>query len=106
MTFFHLLVYLTYQNEYALLLKLAAIVLFGSLIFSEFSQRFASFSFFYEQELFSQTYSKTVLKILGIVLVTQLSSDICRDNGETAISTMAELAGKLSILVISLPMIE
>ena len=33
-------------------------------------------------------------------------SDICRDSGETALASKVELAGKLSIVIISLPLVK
>lgn len=51
-------------------------------------------------------YSLIILKSLGLAFVVQLISDICRDSGESAIASKLELAGKISILIISLPLFE
>ncbi|MBE6779285.1 MAG: stage III sporulation protein AD [Ruminococcaceae bacterium] len=45
----------------------------------------------------------TVFKAAGICLVTQLTADTCRDVGETALAGKAELAGRLMLLVLSVP---
>ena len=52
----------------------------------------------------SNEYLGTVLKIVGIAVLTQFSSDICRDSGQTALAANVEFAGKLMIAVLSLPM--
>ena len=49
-------------------------------------------------------YFTIVLKSLGICYVTQLASDTCRDSGYSAIASKVELAGKVSIVVIALPL--
>jgi stage III sporulation protein AD len=51
-------------------------------------------------------YGGIIFKSLGIAFITELASDTCRDVGGTAISTKIELAGKVAILIISLPLFE
>lgn len=51
-------------------------------------------------------YAAVVFKALGICLLTQLSADACRDAGETALASKAELAGKLFLLTLALPLFE
>ena len=54
----------------------------------------------------SWEYGKTVFKAMGICLITQLSADACRDAGERAMAEKVELAGKLSLMVLALPLFE
>ena len=61
------------------------------------------------RELFLQAdmeedYLTIIFKGLGICYITQLSCDCCRDCGESSIATQLELAGKIAMLVISLPL--
>ena len=49
-------------------------------------------------------YIKIMLKILGISMIAQLLSDLCRDNGENTLANQTELAGKIFILVTALPL--
>ena len=51
-------------------------------------------------------YIEVLFKGLGICLVTQLASDTCRDAGEGALASKAELAGRLSLLAVGLPLFE
>lgn len=48
-------------------------------------------------------YSEVVVKALGICIITQLASDTCKDCGQNAIASKVELVGKISVLVISVP---
>ena len=50
-------------------------------------------------------YIEILFKSLGICILTQISSDICRDANESALATKAELAGKVAVLTIAMPMI-
>lgn len=49
-------------------------------------------------------YIKIMLKILGISMITQLLSDLCRDNGENTLANQTELSAKIIILVTALPL--
>ena len=53
-----------------------------------------------------QAYTAILFKALGICLLTQLTAAACRDAGESALAAKAELAGKLLLLVLSLPLFE
>lgn len=49
-------------------------------------------------------YIKIMLKILGISMIAQLLSDLCRDNGENTLANQTELLAKIIILVTALPL--
>ena len=51
------------------------------------------------------TYLTTLLKMLGIAYVAEFSSGICKDAGYQTIATQIELFGKLTILVLSTPIL-
>ncbi|MEG0770796.1 MAG: SpoIIIAC/SpoIIIAD family protein [Clostridia bacterium] len=55
---------------------------------------------------FDNEYIMLLLKILGISFVVQFACDICKDCGETSLSTHLESAGKVVILAMSLPIFE
>ena len=46
-----------------------------------------------------------ILKIIGISYICEFSSQICIDAGENAIASKIELAGKMLIMFISIPII-
>lgn len=49
-------------------------------------------------------YFKTALKALGIGYITNFISDSCRECGQLSLASKAELAGKVSIFIISIPL--
>ena len=62
-----------------------------------------------EKGLFSAetvTYAALMKKALGISVITKISSDVCRDTGESAVGGCVELGGKLIILSLCLPLIN
>lgn len=50
-------------------------------------------------------YLSILLKIIGITYIAEFSSNLCKDAGYAAIGNQIELAGKLSIMAISMPVL-
>lgn len=50
-------------------------------------------------------YLELLLKALAIAVACGLTSSLCRDCGESALAEKAELAGKLAILALTVPLI-
>lgn len=62
-------------------------------------------------EIFNRTgigneYLTILFKAAGICYVSQFACDVCKDNGENLIASHAELAGKIALIVISLPLVD
>ena len=55
---------------------------------------------------FVQTLQKILLKLLAIAYICQIASNLCEDLGYHSISFQIETIGKLSILVLSIPIIS
>lgn len=51
----------------------------------------------------SKDYIKILLKITGITFVSEISSDIAKDCGCLAVANQVQIFGKLTVLVVSLP---
>ncbi len=52
------------------------------------------------------SYITPLMKIIGISYIAQISADICKDAGESALSNHVETLGKISIAFIALPIVE
>lgn len=52
------------------------------------------------------SYLKIMFKVLGIALITQIISDICRDSGESALAGQTEVAAKILIVTLILPLLQ
>lgn len=50
-------------------------------------------------------YITTLLKIIGIAYIAQFGAEICKDAGEGAIASKIELAGKVVIVVLAVPIL-
>ena len=51
-------------------------------------------------------YLKILFKILGVAYLAEFGSALCKDAGQSAVSGQIELVGKLTILAISMPVVN
>lgn len=51
-------------------------------------------------------YMKLLIKMIGITYITEFSQDICRDAGFGAVANQIGIAGKITLLVLGLPVIR
>ena len=49
-------------------------------------------------------YIKILLKVIGICIVTELAVSVCKESGQQTIAANVALAGKILIMVTSLPL--
>lgn len=93
-----------YSPEYALLTELAVIV---AVLLSAYPYLKDVVDFFYDSSDYSdinKDYIHIIIKTIGVAVVSQLSSDICRDSGQTALAGKVELAAKLIMAVLAIPL--
>jgi stage III sporulation protein AD len=53
----------------------------------------------------NMVYVQTILKIIGIAYIAEFGAQIAKDAGQGAIASKIELAGKVLILVMAIPII-
>ncbi|WP_206831014.1 stage III sporulation protein AD [Alicyclobacillus fructus] len=54
----------------------------------------------------NQVFLQTLIRILGIAYVVEFAADIARDAGESALGGRIELAGKIGIVLLALPIFK
>ena len=52
----------------------------------------------------SSAYGRVLIKTIGICFLCRFTADTCRDSGQSALASKVELAGKISVLLIALPL--
>lgn len=92
--------------EYALALSLTAGVLILAMIISAAQPLFDRMHSLLDASGTKADYVQILFKSLGLCFITQIACDACKDLGETAIATKVETAGKIAVLMVSLPLFE
>lgn len=95
-----------YHTEYAVVLSIAAGIIILFEIFKNITPAVKQISTLLSSAGLSSEYAAILLKTLGICFLTQFAADACRDAGENALASKTEIAGKISIVIISLPLFE
>lgn len=54
----------------------------------------------------NMVYLGALLKIIGIAYIAEFGTQVCRDAGENALAFKVELAGKVMILILAVPIIS
>ena len=95
-----------YKSEYAVLVQLCGGVVILFMIFSQLKDVIVFFKGALDSSGISSDYISSLIKALGIALITQIATDLCKDNGETALAGQVEFAGKVIIIGVSLPVLR
>lgn len=95
-----------YNQEYAVIISIIAGVVILVEILLNLTPAVQQISTLLSGTGLSSEYAMILFKSLGICFLAQFSADSCRDAGESALASKVELAGKISILVLSLPLFE
>ena len=102
-----LAVFLKSQNKmFALLVTLGGAVLIFLISSDAAFKVFDALSDIEDSAGYTGTYVTMMLKVLGISIVTQVVCDICRDNGESALASQTEIASKIMVLAMLLPLFQ
>lgn len=54
----------------------------------------------------SEDYISLIFKALAICCITHITAELCRDSGESAMASAAELWGRGAVTVLSLPVLK
>ena len=95
----------SWKSDFLPLIRIGSIVLFGVLLIAS-TEPLLSLIATLGTGIGSTQYVETILKGIGIVFLTQICADICRDSGEGALAGHIETVGKLELLLLCVPLIE
>ena len=94
-----------WKTDFAPFVRLAVTVLFSALVITAATPIVTYLEALIESTSAS-SYVTTLLKGLGIAILTQCCSEICRECGEGGIGTGVEWIGKIEILLLCLPLMS
>lgn len=92
------------KPEYAMLVSLAAGIFILYKVFGDLIPVVAEIETILSTSGVSAEYGAILFKALAICLIAQLACDTCKDAGEAAIASKVEMAGRIAVLAVSLPL--
>lgn len=94
------------RPELSLGLSLVVGLMLFFLILPKLSSVIAVFGNLATESGLEPLYFGIILKVLAISYIADLAASICRDAGEEMVATRVEMAGRILILVSSLPIVQ
>lgn len=93
-------------REQSMMIALAACTAVIGGFLAVFSPVITEISGIFSDAGISDSYLSLIFKATAICLITQITCEICRDSGESAIASAAEIWGRGAITFISLPLVK
>ncbi len=93
------------KPEIALICLVASSVLMLIFIFDDLKNVIVLIDKLITTSNIDSDFLKIILKVIGISYLVEFGKDICKDAGESAIANKMELAGKVIIISLSIPVI-
>ncbi|MBQ7046829.1 MAG: hypothetical protein IJN85_03705 [Oscillospiraceae bacterium] len=94
------------RAEYAVFVEICSVAVVAVFALNYATDMLYQASSFIELSGVGTDCIKILIKSLGIAVVTQISGDVCRDNGNSALASCLEMAGKVVIVLLALPIIQ
>ena len=91
------------KKEYALYVGLAVVLVIFCLIIGDLSSIFDFMKTWQQEMSYGEFYVPVIMKILGVAYIADFTSQICKDAGEGAIGSKVELAGKVMVFYLAIP---
>ncbi|MDO4862739.1 MAG: stage III sporulation AC/AD family protein [Ruminococcus sp.] len=93
-------------REQSLFISLAACAVVTGALFAMLAPMLGDIRAIFLDSGLPESYISLVFKATAICLITQITSDLCKDSGESAIASAAEMWGRGAVTFISLPLIK
>ena len=95
-----------HRQEYSLVVRLASVACIILLVSSSLAEIADDIIDLADGIKINNEYILLMIKAIVIAVTCHIVSDICTDTGNKAIASCVELAGRLSIMILSVPMLK
>lgn len=93
------------NKEFSIYIILATVILVFFTIIDKLAEIFTFLEGIYDDISYGRTFFPIILKVLAVAYITDFTAQLCKDSGEGAIGTKVELAGKIVIFYLAMPIL-
>lgn len=93
------------NKEYAIVITLISAIVIFSMIIIKLDSVIALLNQLVEGAGINKNYLTILLKVTGISYIVELTKNICEDAGSSSLATKVEMAGKISVVILTIPII-
>lgn len=94
-----------YKPEFATYVVIATVLIIFGIVIYKLTYVFEYLGEIYNQISYGKNFFPIIIKVLAVAYIADFTAQICRDSGETAIAGKVELAGKVMIFYLALPVL-
>ena len=93
------------NKELSIYIVLATVIILFLSIIDELTDIFHFLEGIYDNITYGKVFFPVILKVLAAAYITDFAAQLCKDAGESAIGYKVELAGKVMIFYLAMPII-
>ena len=94
-----------YKPEFATYVIITTVMVIFIMLLYKLAYVFEFLSEIYNQLSYGRNFFPIILKVLAVAYIADFTAQICKDSGEAAIAGKVELAGKVMIFYLAIPVI-
>jgi stage III sporulation protein AD len=95
----------TFKPEFAIYIVIATVIVILILCVTQLTAVFQFLKSVYDDMSYGKEYFPIIIKVLVVAYLADFTAQLCNDAGETSIGSKVELAGKIIIFYLSLPIL-
>lgn len=92
-----------YKPEFGIFVAMGCSILILYFLADSLKYAFSYISDIYGRLEYGKSYFPIVIKVLAVAYITEFTSQLCKDAGESSIASKVELAGKVIIFCVAIP---
>lgn len=93
------------NKELSIYIVLATVIILFLSIIDELTDIFHFLEGIYDNITYGKVFFPVILKVLAAAYITDFAAQLCKDAGESAIGSKVELAGKVMIFYLAMPIL-
>jgi len=95
----------SFNKGMAIYIILATVIVLFISIIDELTEIFRFLEGIYDSVTYGRTFFPVILKVLAVAYITDFTAQLCRDAGEGTVGSKVELAGKVIIFYLAMPIL-
>ena len=96
----------TVNKEITIYIILATVIILFLSIIDKLWEAFRFLEGIYDNVTYGRSFFPVIIKVLAVAYITDFTAQLCRDSGENATGSKVELAGKVMIFYLSMPVLS
>lgn len=93
------------NKEISIYIILATVIILFLTIIDRLADIFLFLEGIYDNVTYGRTFFPLILKVLAVAYITDFTAQLCKDAGEATIGSKVELAGKVIIFYLAMPIL-